>query len=74
MGQIRNAYKVLVGKPEGKRPLERQRHRWEDSIRRNLTEIGWEGVDWIHLVQDRDLWRIIVDIIKSLRVENFLTC
>jgi hypothetical protein len=48
------AYRILVGKPEGKRPLVRFRHRWEDNIRMDLREIGLEGVDWIHLVQDWD--------------------
>jgi hypothetical protein len=49
MGEMRNMYNFLVGKPERKRPLERRRHRWEDSIRMNLREIGWEDVDWIHV-------------------------
>jgi hypothetical protein len=47
---------ILFGKPEGKRPLGRSRHRWEDNIRLDLREVGWEGVDWIHLAQDRDHW------------------
>jgi hypothetical protein len=51
---MRNAYKILVGKPEGKRSLERPRRRWEDNIRMELMEIGWEYVDWIHLAQGRD--------------------
>jgi hypothetical protein len=46
----------LVGKPEGKRPLGRTRHRWENNIRMNHGDIGWEGVDWIHLAQSRDQW------------------
>jgi hypothetical protein len=50
--ELRNVYKVLVGKPEGKRPLERHRLRWEDAIAIDLREIGWEGVEWIHLSQD----------------------
>jgi hypothetical protein len=54
MGEGRNEYRVLVGKPKGKRPLGRPRHRWEDGIRMDLGEIGWGGVDWIHLAQDRD--------------------
>jgi len=53
MGEMGNAYKVLVGKPEGKRPLGRRRHRWEDNSKTNLGETGHEGVDWIHLAQDR---------------------
>jgi hypothetical protein len=52
--EMRNANKILVGKPEGKRPLGRHRCRREDNIRMDLREIGWEGVDWIHLGQDRD--------------------
>jgi len=54
MGDMRNAYRLLVGKPGGKRPLGRPKHRWEDNIRMNLREIGWEVVDWMHLAQDRD--------------------
>jgi hypothetical protein len=50
-----NAYRILVGKPEEKRPLGRPRHRWEDSIKIDLREIGWGGIDWIDLSQDRDL-------------------
>jgi hypothetical protein len=53
MGEIRYAYKVLVEKPEGKRPLGRPMRRWEDNIRMDLREIRWEDVDWIHLAQDR---------------------
>jgi hypothetical protein len=52
--QKRNKYRSLVGKPEGRRPLGRPRRRWEDSIRMDLREIGWGGMDWIDLVQDRD--------------------
>jgi len=54
MGEMRNAYKVLVGKPEWKRQLGRCRRKWEDNIRIDRKEIGWEGVDWMHLIQDRD--------------------
>jgi hypothetical protein len=54
MGQMRNAYKLLVRKPEGKRPLVRPRRRWECKVRMDLKEIRWEDVDWIHLAQDRD--------------------
>jgi hypothetical protein len=49
LGQMRNSYNILVGTPEGKRPLGRSRHRWEDNIRMDLMEVGWEVVDWIHL-------------------------
>jgi len=55
--EMRNAYSILVGNPEGKRPLRSHRRRWEDNIRICLREIGWKGVDWIHLAQDRDQWR-----------------
>jgi hypothetical protein len=51
---MRNAYEILVGKPKGMRPLIRFRHRWENNIRMDLKEVGWEGVDWMHLLQDRD--------------------
>jgi hypothetical protein len=63
----RKVYKVLVGKPEGKRPLERPRHRWEDGIRMDLRETGLRGVDWIRLAQDRDRWRA-VSAVMNLRV------
>jgi hypothetical protein len=53
MGEGRNVYRVLVGKPKGKRPLERPRHRWEDGIKLDLKEMGWEGVEWLHLSEDR---------------------
>jgi hypothetical protein len=68
MGEERKVYKVLVGKPEGKRPLERPRRRWEDGIRMDLREIGLEGVDWIRLYQDRDRWWAIVSAVMNLRV------
>jgi hypothetical protein len=58
-GKMRNAYKTLVGRPEGKRPFGRSRRRWEDNIRIVLREIGWEGVDWIHLAKDRYQWRAL---------------
>jgi hypothetical protein len=61
MGEMRNVYKILVRKREGTRPLGRPRHRWEDDIRMDLREIGWEGVDWIHVVQDRDQRRAVVN-------------
>jgi hypothetical protein len=56
MEEMGNAYSTLVGKPERKRPLGRPRHRWEDNIRMDLREIGWESVNWMHLAQDRDRW------------------
>jgi hypothetical protein len=55
MGETRNAYKILVGKPEGKRPLGRSRRRWVDNIKMDLREIGWDGLDWIELAQDRSV-------------------
>jgi hypothetical protein len=57
-----------VRKPEGKRPLGKPRHRWVDNIKIDLIEIGWDGVDWIDLAQDRDHWRAIVDTVMNLRV------
>jgi hypothetical protein len=63
----RNVYRVLLGKPEGKRPLGRPRRRW-DGIRMDLREIAWGSVDWIQLAQDRDRWRAIVNTVMNLRV------
>jgi hypothetical protein len=60
-------YRVLLGKPEGKRPLERQKRRWEDGIRMDLTEIGW-GVEWIHLAQKREWWWAVVNEVMNLWV------
>jgi hypothetical protein len=57
-----------VGKPEGKRPLGRQRRRWVNNIILDLTEIGWDGIDWIDLAQDRDQWRALVNMVMNLRV------
>jgi hypothetical protein len=68
MGETRNAYRILVGKPEGKRPLGRQRRRWVENIKMDLTEIGWDDVDWIELAQDRDQWRALVNTVMNLRV------
>jgi hypothetical protein len=68
MGEERKVYKVLVRKPEGKRPLGRPRRRWEDGIRMYLREIGLGGVDWIRLSQDRDRWRAVVSVVMNLRV------
>jgi hypothetical protein len=62
MGDERKVGRVLVGKPEGKRPLGRPRHRWEDGIRMDLREIGWGSVEWIHLAQDRDWWQALVNM------------
>jgi hypothetical protein len=68
MGEEREMYKALVRILEGKRPLGRKRRRWEDEIRMDLGEIGWEGVDWIRVSQDRDRWRAIVHAVMNLRV------
>jgi hypothetical protein len=68
MGEDRKVFKVLVGKPEGKRPLGRPRRRWEDGIRMNVREIGLGGVDWIRLTQNRDRWRAVVSAVMNLRV------
>jgi hypothetical protein len=56
----RNAYRILVGKPEGERPLGRPRRRWMDNIKMDLSEIGWDDVEWTDMTQDRDQWRALV--------------
>jgi hypothetical protein len=68
MGEKTNAYRLLVGKPEGRRPLERPRHRWLDNIRMDLVEVERGDVDWIGLTQDRDRWRALVNSVLNLRV------
>jgi hypothetical protein len=68
MGETRNAYRILVGKPEGKSPLGRPRRRWVDNIKMELREIGWNGRDWIELAQDRDQWRALVNRAMNLWV------
>jgi hypothetical protein len=68
MGETRNAYRILVGKPEGKRVLGRPRRRWVDNIKMDLGEIRWDGMDWIKLAQDRDQWRALVNTVMNLRV------
>jgi hypothetical protein len=68
MGETRNAYRILVGKPEGKRPLGRPRRRWMDNINIYLRELGWDGVDWIDLAPDRDQWSALVNTVMNLRV------
>jgi hypothetical protein len=68
MGEKRNACRIFLGKPEGKRPLGRQRRRWVDNIKMDLREIGWDGVDWIDMAQDRDQWRSLVNTVLNLRV------
>jgi hypothetical protein len=77
MGERRGIYRVLVGKPEGKRPLGRPMHRWEDNIKMELKKVGCGDMDWIKLVQERDRWRALVNAVMNLRVPqnvgNFLT-
>jgi hypothetical protein len=68
MGEGRCAYRVLVGKPEGRRPLARPRLRWEDNIKMDLKEVGWGGMDWIDMDQDRDRWRALVSVVMNLWV------
>jgi hypothetical protein len=68
MGEVRGAYNILVGMPEGRRPLGRPRRRWEDNIKMDLWEIGFGDVDWIHLAQDWDRWRALVNTVMNLRV------
>jgi hypothetical protein len=68
MGEKRNSYRILVGKPEGKRPLGRTRRRWEDNIKMDFREIGWGGMDWIYLAQDKDRWRALVNTVLNLWV------
>jgi hypothetical protein len=68
MGEQRNMYRLLVGKPEGKRPLGRPRRRWMDNIKMNLLEIGLNVVDWIDLAEDRCRWRALVNSVMNLQV------
>jgi hypothetical protein len=68
MGKGRGAYRVLVGRPEGRRPLGRPRRRWEDDIKMYLGEVGWGALEWIDLAQDTDRWRTLVNAVMNLRV------
>ena len=68
MGERRGVHRVLVGKPEGKRPLGRPRCRWVDNIKMDLQEVGCGSMDWIELVQDRDRWRALVNVVMNIRV------
>ena len=67
-GEEKGLYRVLVGKPEGNRPLGRPRRRWEDNIKMDLQEVGCGGMDWIELALDRDRWRALVNAVMNLRV------
>jgi hypothetical protein len=77
MGERRGVYRVLVGKTEGKRQLVRPRHKWEDTIKMDIQEVGWGVMDWIDLAQDRDSWWAFVNAVIDLQVSknagNFLT-
>jgi hypothetical protein len=77
IGANRNAYRILVGKPEGKRPLGKPKRRWKYNIRLDLREIGWGGMDWIDLAQDRNQWRALVNTVMNLLIQqntaNFLS-
>jgi hypothetical protein len=68
MGEKRGAYRILVGRPDGRRTLGRPMRRWEDNIKMDLQEVGWVGMDWIELAQDRDRWRPLVNALMNLRV------
>jgi hypothetical protein len=68
MGEVRNTYSILVGKPEQRRQLGRPKRRWEDNIGMDLRDIGFGDVDWIHWAQDRDRWRSLVNTVMNLRV------
>ena len=70
MGKRRGAYRVFVGKPEGKRPLGRTRRRWEDNIKMDLQEVGCGCMDWIEQAQDRDRWRAFVNAVMNLSVPS----
>jgi hypothetical protein len=67
-GESRGVYRVLVGKPEGKRPLGRPRRKWEDNIKMNLQEVKYGGIDWVEQAQDRDRWQAFVNAVMKLRV------
>ena len=68
MGKRRGVYRILVGKPEEKRPLGRPMHRWEDNIKMDLQEVGCGGMDWMELAQDRDRWRAVVSTVMNFPV------
>jgi hypothetical protein len=66
MRNRRDAYRVLVGRPEGQSPLERPRCRWKEAIKMNLQEVGWGGADWIGLAEDRDRWQALVSVVINI--------
>ena len=68
MGEVLRVYRVLVGKPDGKRPLGRPGRRWKDNIKMNLQEVECGDMNWIELAQDRDKWRALVNVVMNLRV------
>jgi hypothetical protein len=68
MGETRNAYRILVRRPDGKRPLGRPRRTWVNNIKTDLREIGWDVMDWIELADDRDQWKAVVNTVMNLRV------
>jgi hypothetical protein len=68
VGEKSNEYRILVGKPEGKRPLGRPRRRWVYDIKMDLREIGWDGMAWIDPAQDRDQWRALMNMVTNLRI------
>jgi hypothetical protein len=68
IGEKLNAYRILVGKPEGKRPLRIRRRKWVDNIKIDLREIGWDGMDWMDMGQDRDQWKALVNTVMNLPV------
>jgi len=70
MGEGRDVYRILMGKPEGKRPLGRPRCRWEDNIKMDLQEVGCGGIDWIELAQDRDRWRALVNPVMNHKMRG----
>jgi len=77
VGYVRNTHEILVGKPQGKRQFGKSRRKWKASVRMDLRGTGWEGVDWIHLDQDRDHWQDLVSTVMNIRglemTGNFLT-
>jgi hypothetical protein len=68
IGETMNVYRILMGMPEGKRPLGRRRRRWVDNIKMDFIDIGWVDMDWIYLHQDRDQWRALVNTVMNIRV------